>query len=1079
MPVTDALLEFAANVRADRRANPALAGDGTGLELLIAPHFQAFLQRIVPEISQLPLRVLPEYRRAGLGRPDIAFALPASPARAFIELKEPNKGIEEEELRGHDLDQFRRFKELPLWGLTNFSTIKLFRRDAFVSRATIAPVAALSPETSDAEAEAIIREQGTEALNQILQLLVSAEQPSPRTPLEAAQVLAYAARLVREVVLAQCREGLDQASANVRGDFNETLFSRAEAGGYDVRDMDQLFSGAFAQTLVFGLLLARDAGGGGDIDHEAYQRLPEATYPLLRGTLRALMLDEVRNMLGVAFDIAVDAVNSINPELMEPRNGRDPMLYLYEDFLRVFDQAAVAKYGVYYTPPEIVKLMVSETDHVLRTVLRTDGLLDENVQLLDPACGTGTFLIGVSEKAAELAISQYGPGMVGPAISALARRMHGFELLVGPYTVAHYRMAREVLNRGGGVEHIPIYLTDTLAPPAGAAGVNTHLGFLSAPMVREREAADQVKANSPILAIIGNPPYKRLKSGEVERLVGRTMNEMWDDLKQPVRQAGLGLSLNAFPDLCIAFYRWALWRLFEAEGAVGRGSIAYITNRTFLTSAGYGGLRQMLRERFDSIHVIDFRGNNRGALPATLERDENVFSIEVGVCILVAAARGVERDQHRPATVSYADVWRERAFRRSEKLLLAETASTIRGSFRFEEVAGDGMSRFKPAGFLNYNWPSIAEVFSYKSNGIVTYRDPFVYATARDALSERILAWHELPIATATTAFKNSASNTAARAIAIPFTPDAIEEISYRSFDRRFLYNSPAFVDRQRGDLAAAWGAENYALMSLPGSTGEGPAVWSHGLKPDQHAFRGSYGGWIYPLFNHAEAGAHFVDQRVIAGLSVAYGRPVEPQEIYDAVLALLSATTYTTRFAHDLEDDHPDVPFPAERGCFERAAAIGSRIRTLQGFRRLPDEQYRTATLEGDARGRPLDVPSPAQAFVPGEESRGSVLLVRDGDFSIANVSVRAWIYAVSGYRPLYKWLKARQGESMHGPSGVALLRGALETVWRLEELVALSDEADVVLDDAVALTLTREELNMPRRLVDALDVEGDDGAD
>jgi len=287
--------------------------------------------------------------------------------------------------------------------------------------------------------------------------------------------------------------------------------------------------------------------------------------------------------------------------------------------------------------------------------------------------------------------------MIGPIISDFAQRMYGFELLVGPYTVAHYRMAREVLNRGGGVPPIPIYLTDTLAPPVDERRINTHLGFLGAPMVHEREAADRVKSDTPILAIIGNPPYKRLKRGEIERLVGRTMSERWEDLKVPVRAAGLGLSLNAFPDLCIAFYRWALWRLFEVEGAQGRGVLAFITNRTFLTSAGYGGLRQTLRQRFATIRIIDLRGNNRGALPATVERDENVFKIEVGVCILVATASGRAREEE--ADVFYADVWRAGAFRRREKLALVEGAATRPDRLAFEQVEGAAMARFKPRGF--------------------------------------------------------------------------------------------------------------------------------------------------------------------------------------------------------------------------------------------------------------------------------------------------------------------------------------------------------------------------------------------
>src|SRR5205814_8338227 len=130
------------------------------------------------------------------------------------------------------------------------------------------------------------------------------------------------------VVAAQCKEGLDPIVSEVRADFNETLFARAEAGGYDPSDADGIFASAFAQTLIFGLLLAREASGT-EVRANAYELLPNATYPLLRGTLRALTLDEVRTMLAAAFDVTLDAVNSVDPDLLSPQKGRDPVLYLY------------------------------------------------------------------------------------------------------------------------------------------------------------------------------------------------------------------------------------------------------------------------------------------------------------------------------------------------------------------------------------------------------------------------------------------------------------------------------------------------------------------------------------------------------------------------------------------------------------------------------------------------------------------------------------------------------------------------------------------------------------------------------
>ncbi len=285
--------------------------------------------------------------------------------------------------------------------------------------------------------------------------------------------------------------------------------------------------------------------------------------------------------------------------------------------------------------------MVAATDRALRDALETQGLLDPDVLLLDPACGTGTFLIAAANLVADAASEAMGEGAVAGEIAALASRLHGFELLVGPYTVAHYRLLREVAaHHVVPTSRLLIYLTDTLTPPAGAVGVRAHLGFMSAPIVAEREAADVLKRQTPILAILGNPPYRRLSEGEEHAITSGWQEGFWEDLKDPVRNAGWGVELNTFPDLYIAFWRWSLWKLFESEGALRRGVVCLITNRTFLAGHPYAGLRQMMRRRFDAIEIVDLRGDSRGARPAGIEADENVFAIQAGVCILTAVATG-------------------------------------------------------------------------------------------------------------------------------------------------------------------------------------------------------------------------------------------------------------------------------------------------------------------------------------------------------------------------------------------------------------------------------------------------------
>ena len=1056
MSIVDSIVEFAAAVRRDRKANPEAVGEGAGLELLLAPRFQALVEAVLPEVTAAPLSVLPEFQRPGVGRPDLALKRQGEPARAFIELKQPGLPLDPARFTGHNADQFKRFCELPLWALCNFTSIQLYRRDALEAEAEILPVAALDPGTSTARADRLIRERDVSGFTAILQTLAMAAPVTPQDAEEVAAVLAHAARLVRSVVAAQCDEGLDEVVSEVRADFNETLFARAEAGGYAAADTDLGFSSAFAQTLVFGLLLAREAGGM-DVERAsiriAARRIlaAPARHPSLNSStmLRALTLDEVRVMLGVAFDVTVDAVNAVDPVLLSPANGRDPVLYLYENFLRIFDPEAVRRYGVYYTPPEIVRLIVAEVDRSLRGPFQSAGLLDKNVQLLDPACGTGTFLIAAAGEAAHQAEERYGEGAVPAEVKAFSQRMHGFELLVGPYAVAHYRMTREVAGRGAAAARLPIFLTDTLAPPADAAGVQPHLAFLSAPMVTERREADAVKRDSPILVVMGNPPYKRLRAGEARDLIGADMEERWEDLKQPVRDAGHGLSLNAFPDLYVAFYRWALWRLFEVEGAQGRGVLAFITNRNFLTGRGFGGLRKMLRERFDRIRIVDFRGNTRAVRPAPVQRDQNVFAIETGVCILVAEAFDGGSGQAR---VEYADVWREGAFTRVDKLNLADAAASDPQRFAYRPIIGMDMDRLTPTGFVGMDWPALSCIFDFRSNGIVTYRDRFAYALTANAMRDRLVRWHTLDPIEAAEEFKETRDRKAGPAYATVFDEASIRNVSYRPFDIRFLYNRREFVDFPKPDLQDVWGADNVALFALDDGTGSGPAVWCHGLLPDQHAFRGSYGGWVFPLWDRRHGGTRtLLNEEFLEELEVQLGAAVNPQEVFDCVLALLSASSYTTRFAWDLEDDFPHIPFPADALLFRRAAELGARIRALQTFAADPDEHFFQGRIQGRVAGPMLNVPQRRHAFTwQGDE--GTLTLTASGAMRVAGVPGRVWEFTISGYPVLYKWLSARRGQ----PLNATMHRSILGLVARLSHLMYLFDDADALLEEALEAPLS-----------------------
>lgn len=599
MSVTDLLQTYAHRIRELRRANADVP------ETALAPAFQQLLEGLLSLLPSAPrLTIVPEYRNPGVGRPDIALVRQGAPARAFVELKAPSKPADPTRWRDQDERQFERFKELPCWATSNFIEFRLFQRDDELGTAAVVPERALRADQEDARANRAIAGHDASQFIRLVEMLSAGagQEPSARDAEHLAALMAHSARLVRGIVrdrLLELHEAGNPSHAllEVRGVFRDVLYAHPEAAGYSAADFDALFSAAFAQTLAFGLLLVREATGQ-PVGPDAWRHMPEE-HPLMRTALRVLSLDEVVQDVGIGFVVMRDTVNSFAPEILAiPPGGRDPILYFYENFLQTFDTQARERYGVYYTPVEVVRYMVGALDRTLRDNLRTQGLRDPAVTILDPATGTGTFLLGIADRVRAQAEAEAGQGMAALALLDLARRMFGFELLVGPYAVAHYRLHHALRrprpdgDEGGaepqGLPRLGVYLADTLAEPGAAAPAGA-LGFVAEGIADERREANRIKSEKPILAIIGNPPYRRLEEGENRTLVGDWMDRVWDDLKEPVRNAGQGNQLNTFPELSVAFWRWAIWKIFEAENAPRRGVVAFISNRKFLTGWPYAG----------------------------------------------------------------------------------------------------------------------------------------------------------------------------------------------------------------------------------------------------------------------------------------------------------------------------------------------------------------------------------------------------------------------------------------------------------------------------------------------------------
>ena len=283
---------------------------------------------------------------------------------------------------------------------------------------------------------------------------------------------------------------------------------------------------------------------------------------------------------------------------------------------------------------------------------------DDGVVALDPAAGTGTYPLTAIQHGLDLATQRFGAAMAGNTAAKMARNIHAFELLVGPYAVAHLRLSERVMDAGGSLsdDGVHVYLTDVLeSPHAEPPG---RFPLVAKELTEEHERALAVKKDTEVLVCFGNPPYDLQRAdSEAERGTSKggwvrngddeSERPLLEDFLGPAREAGAGVHLKALYNDYVYFWRWALWKVFEARQEPGPGIVSFITSASYLRGPGFVGMREVMRRTFDELWIIDLEGDNLGA-----RKTENIFAIRTPVAIAVGV-RHAEPKSDEPATVRY------------------------------------------------------------------------------------------------------------------------------------------------------------------------------------------------------------------------------------------------------------------------------------------------------------------------------------------------------------------------------------------------------------------------------------------
>jgi len=1071
-------------------------------------HYSA-LGRLL-EDSAPHVKAITEPKRIACGAPDFV-VLRDGLMVGHIEAKDVGVSLDEVE-RSEQLLRYRR--SLQSLMLTNFIEFRWYVDGELRRSVDLARFAARSSLKR-------VKDGGKKVAGLIQDFLQ--HKPAPiASARELAERMARLTHLIREVIVTAFEQG--EASDNLVG-WREA-FADVLVADLGLPENTGQFADVLAQTLAYGLFSARIRHEEGAFTRRHAQDLIPGTNPFLRDLFYYITGPQLDSepYAGLVEDLvqilSLAEMDAVLEDFGTRTHQEDPIVHFYETFLSAYDPDLRELRGVYYTQMPVVSFIVRAVDYLLTSRFGlTQGLADttkttiantdpgqrvkgkpsqvrrtseiHKVLVLDPAVGTATFLYGVIDLIRGRFMQSGNAGMWSSYVREhLLPRIFGFELLMAPYAVAHFKLALQLAGHDlpaeqraawaydfAGNDRIGIYLTNTLEGPHEFSGKPLFTQFLA----RESAAADAIKRDLPIMVVLGNPPYS-----------GHSANKgPWiDDLlhgKLPSGERGTSYyevdgrplgerNTKWLQDDYVKFIRFGQWRIAQS----GSGILAYICNNGYLENVTFRGMRQSLMETFTEIFILDLHGSARTKETAPDGSvDENVFDIIKSVAIGIFVK---EPGKSGPATVYHADVWGKRDAK--FELLLGSSLEQLNWE-KLEPRSPFFMFLPRNTDFLSeyQSGCSVSHVFPIRSMGITTGRDAFAVSIDRGELEGRVL---DLASAKSdediryqyslrdSSSFSLDAARTWAR------TPDAyaaIEPLDYRCFDRRWMMFTSAVLARDRSEVSQhLLNHDNLALVSFR-AIRELP--WQHAfitrgvvakeyissldncymsplyLYPEDDSMKlfdtSALSAWrpdpkhgdrapnIAPAFISAlevKLRLPFAPHKENPGCDAAFG----PGDILRYIYAILYSPTYRERYVVSLKSDFPRIPLTSDPDLFWMLVSLGDelvRMHLLEHpkvqalITKYPVPGNNQVAAKG---GYPKYTP-PA----PDRDIDGRVYISKAQYFE--GVPEDVWEFQIGGYQVLDKWLKGRRGrmltfdDLMHYQSVVVAL---VETIRLMEQIDA-----------------------------------------
>ncbi len=908
-----------------------------------------------------------------------------------------------------------------------------------------------------------------------------------------AQMMAAKARLLAEVI-----EKTLETDSEKTGELAGQWKSFQKVLIHDLTERQ--FADIYAQTICYGMFAARLHDDTPDtFSREEAATLIPKTNPFLRKVFQNVAAFDVDTSIAwIVDDLAetfrVTDMLKVMKNFGKATGQADPMIHFYEDFLRYYDPKQKKACGVYYTPEPVVHFIVNAVDEILKssfglsegladtskvTIRQTSNLYTDNrtkdhkkyetreyhkVQILDPATGTGTFLAEVVRKIYSGMENQKGAWQ-NYVEEHLLPRLNGFEFMMAPYAVAHLKLDMVLAQTGYKArqdKRLRIFLTNSLEECDHDTGT-----LFAQWLAQEANEANLVKRDTPVMVMIGNPPYSVSSSNKSAWIQG-----LLDDYKRNLNEKKLNLD-----DDYIKFIR--LGHYYVEKN--GEGVLAYISNNSFIDGITHRQMRKALMETFDEIYILDLHGNTRKK-ETTPDggKDENVFDIMQGVSIniFVKKKQSVILSEARKGEVegSLARVYHYELFgKRFEKYaFLAKTS--------FSDIPWYELTPQAPQYFFVPKDFSVQEEYEkgfkvddlmkVRNSGVKTDRDLLFYDCDKDCLIERIsslLSGKQLEknFIELYNVVDSSSYKITDKIKCCKFDNSKIQKAEYRVLDFYYIYYDEKLVSRAAFNVMQHLRKANVALVVPRQCSSDWKYVFCTNTIGDHNliASAGKLGaGDLFPLYLYPTDGEEQLGETRKPNLDETIWRKIDacldsstpfpsassgnyaqndnshittPEQIFDYIYGVLHTPSYREKYKEFLKIDFPRIPYPENKAEFERIVSMGNKLRKLHLMEEIPP-QATSFDIEGDNVVSDIrfekEIPDQAR-----NDNYGRVYINKTQYF--ANVPELAWNFYIGGYQPAQKWLKDRKNRTLtyddisHYRKIIAILIETHKLMLKLEE--------------------------------------------